>query len=64
MKKSPLPDAEVDDAVQVGVHEVFMPPIEDDDFEEEIADSDCESDYETDTDEMFLHNYLKASELL
>ena len=46
-----LPDVEVDGAVQVGANEVFMPPMEDDNFEEEIADSDNESNYETDTDE-------------
>ena len=59
-----LPDVEVDDAVQVGANEVFMPPMEDDDFEEEIADSDYESDYETDTDQKFVQNYLKANKLI
>ena len=63
-EEEPLPDVEVDDAVQVGANEVFMPPMEDDDFEEEIADIDYESDYETDTDEKFVHNYLKANELI
>ena len=31
-EEEPLPDVEVDDAFQVGAHEVFMPPMEDDDF--------------------------------
>ena len=35
--------------------------MEDDDFEKEIVDSDYEIDYETDTDEKFVHNYLKAN---
>ena len=63
-EEEPLPDVEVDDAVQVGANEVFMPHMGDDDFEEEIADSDYEDDYETDTDEKFVHNYLKANELV
>ena len=54
----------MDDAVQVHANEVFMPPMEDDDFEEEISDSDYESDYETDTDEKFVHNYLKPNDLI
>ena len=54
----------MDDTVQVGANEVFMLPMKDDDFEEEIADRDYESDYETDTDEKFVHNYLKANELI
>ena len=62
-EEEPLPDVEVNDALQVGANEVFMPPLEDDDFEKEVADSDYESDYETDTDENVVHNYLKANEL-
>ena len=30
----------------------------------QISDSDYESDCETDTDEKFVHNYLKANELI
>ena len=62
--EEPLPDVEVDDAVQVCANKVVMPAIKDDNFEEEIADSDYESDYETDTDEKFVHNYVKAYELI
>ena len=62
--EEPLPDVEVDDAVQVDRNEVLTPPVEDDDLEDEIADSDYESDYGTDTDEKFVHSYLKANELI